>query len=341
MLLERAEELAAIDAVLADALSGAGRLAVIEGPAGIGKSSLLAEGRTRAAEAGMTTLTARGTEMERGFSYGVVRQLFETLVAQADPDERSTLLEGAAAHAGRLFEPAQVADQSPASEDAAFALLHGLYWLTVNLAEPRPLLIAIDDLQWADEASLRWLAYLVRRLEGASVAVLAAVRPIDDEDPVLAELLAEPATIVVRPTALTPAAAAELVRAALSPGADDAFCLACHRASGGNPLLLRELVRALAAEEVTPSAASVGTVERLAPDAVARSVKLRLSRLPPAAAARARAVAILGDGADDKHAAALAGLERRAIAPGAGAGRPDSGGTAAAVRPPCRAQRRV
>ncbi|MBX5469407.1 MAG: AAA family ATPase [Thermoleophilaceae bacterium] len=319
VLLERADELAAVDALLADVVGGAGRLAVIEGPAGIGKSSILAEGRARAAGGGMTVLNARGTEIERPFSYGVVRQLFETLLAQADAEQRATLLEGAAAHAGRLFEPDRLADEGRAGADAAFALLHGLYWLTLNLAEPRPLLISVDDLQWADEASLRWLAFLARRLEGAAVGVLAAVRPIEEEDPVLAELLADPATTVVRPAALTPPAAAELVRAALSPDADDAFCLACHRTTGGNPLLLRELVRTLAAEDLPPSAASVDAVERLAPDAVARSVKLRLSRLPPEAAALARAVAILGDDAGGKHATALAGIEKRALAPAAAA----------------------
>ena len=319
VLLERAEELAAIDAVIADAVAGDGRLAVIEGPAGIGKSSLLAEGRTRATDAEMAVLAGRGSEIERAFSFGVVRQLFETLLAQADPDERAKLLQGAAAHAGHLFEPDQLAGQAPASQDAAFAVLHGLYWLTLNLAEPRPLLISIDDLQWADEASLRWLAYLVRRLERTAVTVVATVRPLEDEDPVLAELLADPATTAIRPTALTPPAAAELVRAALSADADDAFCLACHRTTGGNPLLLRELVRTLAAEDVMPFAASVDAVERLAPDAVGRSVKLRLSRLAPEATALAQAVAVLGDGADGKHAAALAGIERQALAPAAAA----------------------
>ena len=88
VLLERAEELAALDAVIADTLAGLGRFAVVEGSAGIGKSSLLAEARLRASEAGMAVVTARGTEIERSFSYGAVRQLFERLVAQSDEAER-------------------------------------------------------------------------------------------------------------------------------------------------------------------------------------------------------------------------------------------------------------
>lgn len=265
----------------------------------------------------MTVLTARGTEIERSFSYGVVRQLFDRLVAQSDEAARSKLLDGAAAHASRLFSAEQLPGQRCASEDDAFALVHGLYWLALNLAEERPLLISIDDLQWADEASLRWVAYLVRRLEGTGVAVVCAVRPTEDEDPVLTELLSDPATTIVRPSALSAAAVTDLVRNELSADADEVFCVACHRATGGNPLLLEELIRTLAAEEVTPSAASVEVLERLAPDAVARSVKLRLARLPAEAAALAGAVAVLGDGADGRHAAALAGIERRSQAPAA------------------------
>jgi predicted ATPase len=317
VLLERAEELAAIDAAIADALAGFGRFGVVEGSAGIGKSSILSEGRGRAADAGMTVLTARGTETERSFSYGLVRQLFERLVAQSDETERSRLLDGAAAHAARLFSAEQLPGQPRTSEDDAFALVHGLYWLALNLAEERPLLISIDDLQWSDEASLRWVAYLVRRLEATAVGVLCAVRPTEDEDPVLAELLADPATTIVRPSALSAAAVTELVREELAADADDAFCVACHRATGGNPLLLEELIRTVAAKRVPPSAGSVEVLERLAPDAVARSVKLRLARLPPEAAALARAVAVLGDGADGRHAAALAGIERRSLAPAA------------------------
>jgi predicted ATPase len=68
LLLERAEELAAVDAAIADALAGDGRLVVIEGAAGIGKSSVLGEARKRDADAGMTVLSASGTEYERAFA---------------------------------------------------------------------------------------------------------------------------------------------------------------------------------------------------------------------------------------------------------------------------------
>jgi class 3 adenylate cyclase/DNA-binding CsgD family transcriptional regulator len=314
-LLERAEELAAVDAALAAANSSTGKLVVIEGLAGIGKTSLLAEGRAHATASGLAVLHARASELEAAFSFGVVRQLFEAAVAAASDQERSRLLGGAAAQAARLFGTGE----SSASEEDIYPLLHGLYWLTVNLAEARPLALAVDDLQWSDAPSLRWLAYLARRLEGVPVCVLATLRPVEDEHPLLAELLADPATTVVRPNALTVPSVAELVRQELGADAEDTFCLACHHATGGNPLLLRELLRTLAGEDVTPIAASLAVVERLAPDAVTRSVRLRLGRLSAQAARLARAVAVLGDRAEREQAAALADLERREIAPAAAA----------------------
>ena len=315
-LLERAEELATIDTSIAGAQSGVGKLVVIEGPAGIGKTSVLAEGRARAADSGLTVLYARASELEAAFSFGVVRQLFETAVATAAEDERSRLLGGAAAQAARLF----MSGKSVAgSEEDVYVLLHGLYWLTANLAESRPLALAVDDVQWSDPPSLRWLAYLARRLEGVPVCVFATLRPVEDEHPLLAELLADPATAIVRPNALSAPTVSELVRRELGTDADDAFCLACYHATGGNPLLLRELLRTLAGEDVTPVAASVPVIERLAPDAVTRSVRLRMGRLPATAARLARVVAVLGDRAEREQAEALANLERREIAPAAAA----------------------
>ena len=128
-----------------------------------------------------------------------------------------------------------------------------------------------------------------------------------------------PRSTIVRPSTLSAPSVAELVQQELGADAEEAFCLACHHATGGNPLLLRELLRTLAAEDVTPVAASVPVVERLAPDAVTRSVRLRLGRLPAEAARLARAVAVLGDRAEREQAAALAGARAAADRAGAAA----------------------
>ena len=76
-LLERSEELARIEAALVEARAGRGTFVVIEGPAGIGKTALLAAARTAAADGGMRVLRSRGTELEREFAFGVVGAEFE------------------------------------------------------------------------------------------------------------------------------------------------------------------------------------------------------------------------------------------------------------------------
>src|SRR6266540_1575318 len=124
----------------------------------------------------------------------------------------------------RVFDPDL--DDTPAGGDEAFALIHGLYWLTINVSGSRPLLLVVDDLQWADNASLRWLGYLTRRIEGHPIGVLAAARPSADEDPLLSELLTDRATTVVRPNTLSTTAVATLARSVVGEHAEEAFSLA-------------------------------------------------------------------------------------------------------------------
>ena len=77
--------------------------------------------------------------------------------------------------------------------DGSFAALHGLYWLAVNLTASGPVLLAVDDLQWCDSASLRFLAYLVRRLDDVPVLVVGTLRTGEahEEEQLLAELAKE------------------------------------------------------------------------------------------------------------------------------------------------------
>ena len=93
-LVEREVEVATLDALLESARSGAGAVVLVEGPPGIGKTSLLRAARTRAADEGMRVLHGRGTELERAFPLGVARQCLEPVVR--DPVERERVLSGAA-----------------------------------------------------------------------------------------------------------------------------------------------------------------------------------------------------------------------------------------------------
>jgi energy-coupling factor transporter ATP-binding protein EcfA2 len=210
-LLEREVELEAVAAMI-DLSSDKGQLLVIEGPPGIGKTSLLVEARALAREAGLEVLSARGSELELEFSHGVVRQLFEPCLGRLPEEEHAEVLAGAASLASPLFDPVQL--RSEPAMDVSLATLHGLYWLTANVAARRPLLLAIDDLHWCDAASLRWLAYLVARMEDLPLALVAALRSAEQgTDPVvLGQLVSDPLATVVRPAPLTAAATGRLVR---------------------------------------------------------------------------------------------------------------------------------
>jgi DNA-binding CsgD family transcriptional regulator/tetratricopeptide (TPR) repeat protein len=296
-----------------------GRLLAIEGPPGIGKTSLLMETKARGQAAGMQVLAARGSELEHAFSYGVVRQLFESFLASLPPDERAGVLAGAGALAAPLFDPVQLVAQPLA--DSSLATLHGLYWLAANVAASRPLLLAVDDLHWCDLPSLRWLAYVLPRMEGLGLWIVVSLRHEDPgEDPsLLAQIVSDPLASVIRPAPLSIGAAARFVRGTLSPDADEAFCAACHEETGGNPLLLRELMHAIAAEGLAPAEPNVPRLRELGARAGSRAVTLRLSRLPPESRRLAQAVSILGDDTDPRQAAALANLDLKAASDAAGA----------------------
>src|SRR3954453_22757992 len=100
-LLERSEELAWIETAFERARWGRGSFLVVEGPAGIGKTAVLAAARAGAGAHELRVLRSRGAELERDFAFGVVRQLFEPVLADATAEERADLLEGAAELAAR------------------------------------------------------------------------------------------------------------------------------------------------------------------------------------------------------------------------------------------------
>lgn len=313
-LLEREAELGLLGSLVAEAASD-GRIALVEGPAGIGKTRLVAAVRAAAAAAGTRCLAARGAEMERSFAFGVVRQLFEPLLAAAPAAEREELLAGPARLAGRLLlEPA--GDDGGAEAGGPFAVYHGLYWLTANLAARGPVALVVDDAHWCDPPSLDALAYLARRIEGLPVLLVLASRPHEPgfDRTALDALAREPGATVLALRELSERGTEQLVHRVLSVAAEPAFCRACHAATGGNPLLVAQLASALAAEGVAGTAGEVARVEQIGPEAVARAVRLRLARLPADATALAEAASVLGEGAALEDAAALAGLDAAAAA---------------------------
>ena len=250
-LVERDRELGALDAALAGVAGGSGRVIVVEGPAGIGKSVLLDAARSAAPEQGFRVLSGRGSELEIDFPFGVVRQLFEG--EMVDDGSRAVALAGAAASAEAVFDLAG-SESNGAGGDVSFSALHGLYWMTLNLAADEPLLLVVDDLHWCDRPSLRFLSYLSHRLEDTNIGVLIGLRTTDPGvDPALvADIAGDRTAVAVRPGAFSAEAVRAVVETRLEQTADERFSAACLGATGGNPLLLGEVLRALVAGGCPP-----------------------------------------------------------------------------------------
>ena len=310
-LLEREAELEQIGDALRTAAAGSGRILVIEGAPGIGKSSLLDEAAELAEAERMTVLRARGGVMEREFALGVVIQLLAPSIEPLTGGERERVFAGAAGLARPLFE--EVPDRA-AADDRLFARFHGLHWLCARLADERPLAFLIDDAHWADEHSLRFLAYLEARIEEIPACAILAVRTGEAAAPpeALTKLIEREPLTPVRPPPLSSAAIAEMVRAGLGENTGDEVCVECARTTGGNPLLARQLISAL--EEQDGEDVNLDTIAAMGPPSVARFVADRLRRRSPAAGAVAQTLAILGDDASLADTAEVAGVDRKAAA---------------------------
>jgi DNA-binding CsgD family transcriptional regulator/tetratricopeptide (TPR) repeat protein len=311
VLLERDEQLGLMTAAIDAVRRGSGSVLVLSGPAGVGKTSLLRAAAERARSQGLELLTARAEELERDLGHGVTRQLLDRVVARLDDGERAALLSGAAALAGPVLGVSGAPAPHSASADPEFAARHGLTWLVAGLAERRPIVLVLDDAQWADAPALRWLAYLAQRVDELAVVVLLARRSGEavSDAAALDAICRAAREIELEP--LSHAAVAELVSARTGLTPDDDLVERCLAASGGNPFLLDATLAALDEEGASSLRRPLAGARRVGP-----VILRRLGRLPADATALARAVAVLGDGAELAAAARLGGLslDRAAVA---------------------------
>lgn len=310
-LVEREREFEELLQAMAAARTGIGRLVLISGEAGVGKSKLLKVATDLARASGLGVLAARGLEFERDFPFGVALQLLEPPLAAAGPAERTGLLAGAAA-ATALFEGSEVRGLAD-GVDHSYAFVHGLRRLAVNMIAPpgedaRPALVAVDDAQWADTLSLRFLIRLTADLSTLPVVMVLATRDWDDgQNATFLRKLASGAR-ELRLRRLSPRGVATVVGAAY-PRAAPEFWQACARASDGNPFYLHEIVRAAQADKIPATARGATAIAGLMPESVIHSVLLRIAQVPGAGPTLAAAAAILGDAAPLALAAELAGLD--------------------------------
>ncbi|MFH8786696.1 helix-turn-helix transcriptional regulator [Streptomyces roseoverticillatus] len=296
--------------ILKAAGAGRGQSILIEGTAGMGRTRLLRHAMDQAGEHGLHLLSARARASEQDVEYSVAQQLIagaRTLLAGTAPEADGPVTWEA--HQGC---PAPYAAH-PAPGSAA---LHPLARL---LSSGTPLMLAVDDLQWADTASLRCLGYLMARLENTPVAVVATVALGETPgDPVLAEVLSS----FRHRTLLRGLSAEDTARVAadafaapdLAPDSAEAapdlrFVEACRTATGGSPYLLEALFRVMRLHGLRPDARAADRIGDLAPVEVADTLLPRYDRAYPGAAAVLQAVAVLDGSATTAVIARLLGLD--------------------------------
>ncbi|WP_328395016.1 AAA family ATPase [Streptomyces sp. NBC_00390] len=303
MLLDRGAELAVAQGALRAAAGGRSSLLLVAGPLGIGRSALLRELSERVDPKTVHLLRANAAAGERDFAFGVVRQLFDSVLTTASSQAREHWFAGAEA-------ARQVLDYDTHAPDET--ILRDLRSLLAEVSATVPLLVLVDDVQWADAWSLRWLAHLVLRLEGLRMLLVCTLRDGDPGagDPLVEEVAAASAH-VLRPAPLSLAATGELVREHLGRPADKEFVRACHETSRGNPLFLLSGLSELSATGCRPLAGNAHVARS------PHSVRLRdritsclLMQPQPVRDAAAGLAIATPDGQQDSHLVGrLAGLD--------------------------------
>jgi DNA-binding CsgD family transcriptional regulator/tetratricopeptide (TPR) repeat protein len=289
LLFERELVLERLQHVVAASRSGSGGAALLTGPPGIGKTRVLTALMAEAATAGVRCLRAAGHVLERDYGFGVVQQLF----GQLPPEVMDAAL----------------GVEQPATGDAMFATMQALARALATAASDRPLMLLVDDGQWVDEPSLRFLHFLSRRLDSSGIGIVVALRRDEEAgSAVLAELVSSVADAEIHLEPLSAAGISHMLHSRL-PDVAEEFVAACVRWTQGNPLYLSELMATMAAEGIAPTEAGAVALGELAPGAIGRLVLVRIARAGDAAVALVQAVAVLGDAPSLLAAARLAGLE--------------------------------
>ena len=293
-LYERDHVLSSMRSSLGHDRGFAGRLICIEGAPGLGKSALLNAFHHIADDAGLTVLRARCSEHEMEIPYVVARRLLAPSLGCGMDLASNDWME--------LDVPA-----GRAAGDLA-AVYQGLNTLLGRFGR---VLLAIDDVQWADPESVAWLQFVSRRLDMTEADIAVSTLPRQAGAPLgpVDRLSLEPAAELFVLQPLRPATTARVMQDRLGDVVTPELARTAHHLTGGNPFLLVALIDELATSESEPSPSDL---LRLAPPAVMRWTLRRLSNLPSEAHDLLSAVSVLGPDADLRSAAAIAGIEMQA-----------------------------
>jgi DNA-binding SARP family transcriptional activator/tetratricopeptide (TPR) repeat protein len=257
-LVGRGPELAALESGLDDAFAGRGRLFLLAGEPGIGKSRLAEELLALARARGARAYVGRCWEAGGAPAYWPWVQSLRGYVRGSEPEALRAQLGGGAADLAPLLPELRtllpdLPEPAPESEGARFRLFEATSAFLRRAAQGRPLVLVLDDLHAADEPSLLLLRFVARELADSRLLVICAFRDVDPtpHDPLisaLAELVREPQTARIELAGLSEPDVAEYIE--LSTGVQPAPQLvrAIHAGTEGNPLFVVELVRLLDAE---------------------------------------------------------------------------------------------
>ena len=287
----RAAEIAVLGDAVDRVVSGRPAVVLIEGEAGIGKTRLLAGVLEDARGRGMQVAAGRAEELERTRPFGLVAAAFGCVRSSPDP-RRAAIAALLATHGGGERGPITVTSDP----GLRFRAVDAFADLAEELALAGPLVIGVDDLQWADPSSLLTVAALSRRLAYLPVALIGCLRPsprIPELDR-LAGLLLDAGGRILAVRGLTERAVAELVAnvVAAVPGPG---LLAGISGAAGNPLFVTELLGALAQEGAIKAAGGRAEVAEVTlPPTLRLTILRRLSFLPEDTLQALRAASILG-----------------------------------------------
>jgi ATP/maltotriose-dependent transcriptional regulator MalT len=308
-LVGRAEELSSLDQALTELDEGRAVAIELVGEPGIGKTRLLRELAARADARGHLVLSGSASELERDLPFSVFVDALDEYVQGIDPTGLASLDEDVQAELAHVFP-----SLSALAVAAEVALQHERYRthravraLLEHLAETRPLVLVLDDVHWADSASVELLGALLRRPPAAAVLMALALRPRQVPERLSAGLERAHRAVAlsrIELAALTPAEAREF----LGETVDDADATALYEESGGNPFYLEQLARSLdradgagPAPDLSPSAIGV-------PPTVAAALSEELALLSPETRCALEGAAVAGDPFEPELAAAAAAI---------------------------------
>jgi DNA-binding NarL/FixJ family response regulator len=307
-LVGRADELDLLERLLDELDRGSPGALEVAGEPGIGKTRLLRELAARAEVRGYLVLGGSASEFERDLPFSVFVHALDEYVEGLDPDVLCALDDDVQAELAHVFPSlwALADGRRVAPQHERYRSHRAVRELLERLAEPRPLVLVLDDVQWADSASLELLGALLRRAPALPVLTALGVRPHQAPERLrgaLERALREAVSTRIELGALSPSEA----RAFLGEAAEATEAAALYEESGGNPFYLQQLARAF---DRATGAASADVELSLAigvPSAVAAALAEELALLSEPARLVLEGAAVAGDPFEPELAAVAAG----------------------------------